>query len=111
MLQDTSNTPTTPAAAAPGASTAEAFNQMGLDHLLHNFDFVGMAVFITLCVMSFGSLFYMVVNAFRNARIRARTDKVVRTFWDTQNAQDAIQFMEQQPKSEPFSKIALDCAE
>jgi len=111
MLQDSSNTPTTPAAAAPGASTAEAFNQLGIDQLMHNFDFVGWAVFITLIVMSFGSLFYMVVNAFRNARIRARTDKVVRTFWDTQNAQDAIQFMEQQPKSEPFSKIALDCAE
>ncbi len=115
MLQDSSNIPTAAAATAPaaaaGPSNAEAFSQMGLDHLIHNFDFVGMAVFITLFLFSFGSLFYMVVNIFRNVRIRARTDKVMRTFWETPNAQDAIQFMEQQPKSEPFSKIALDCAE
>jgi biopolymer transport protein ExbB len=101
----------TPAAAGAVDSNAEAFQQMGLQNLAANFDFVGWAVFVTLILMSFFSLFYMVVNAFRNARIRTRTDKVVRTFWDTPNAQDAIQFMEQQPKSEPFSKIALDCAE
>jgi biopolymer transport protein ExbB len=116
MLQDPSNTPTAAAAATPAAadaagSTAAAFNNMGFDHLIHNFDFVGMAVFITLAIMSFGSWFYMVINIFRNVRIRARTEKVIRTFWETPNAQDAIQFMEQQPKSEPFSKIALDCAE
>ena len=110
MLQDPSNiTPVVPAPVGP--SNAEAMQQMGFNHLVHNFDFVSMAVFITLAIMSFGSIFYMAVNAFRNARIRARTDRIVRTFWETPNAQDAIQFMEQQPKSEPFSKIALDCAE
>ncbi|HEY2344808.1 MAG TPA: MotA/TolQ/ExbB proton channel family protein [Xanthomonadaceae bacterium] len=72
---------------------------------------VGLIVFLTLCLFSFLSLFYMIVNIFRNVRIRTRSDKVVATFWETQNAQDAIQFMEQQAKSEPFSKIALDCAE
>jgi biopolymer transport protein ExbB len=36
---------------------------------------------------------------------------VVRTFWETSNAQDAIRYMEEQPSSEPFSKIALDCAQ
>lgn len=113
MLQDSSTIPTAAAATTPAAApnAAAAFNDMGLDHLIQHFDFVGWAVFITLFLFSFGSLFYMVVNIFRNARIRARTDKVIRTFWDTPNAQDAIQFMEQQPKSEPFSKIALDCAE
>lgn len=115
-MQDTS-TPTTPVApsampaAVGGPSNAEAMQQMGFQNLVQNFDFVGWAVFVTLAVMSFGSWFYMVVNAYRNVRIRSRSDKVVRTFWDTPNAQDAIQFMEQQPKSEPFSKIALDCAE
>ena len=33
------------------------------------------------------------------------------TFWETPNAQDAIRFMEEQPKGEPFSKIALDAAQ
>ena len=72
---------------------------------------VGLIVFLTLCLFSFLSLFYMIVNIFRNVRIRTNTEKVIRTFWETPNAQDAIQFMEQQPKYEPFSKIALDCAE
>ena len=106
MLQDPSTaTPVTPAPVGP--SNAEAIQQMGFNHLVTHFDFVSMAVFITLAIMSFGSWFYMVVNAFRNARIRARTERIVRTFWDTPNAQDAIGFMEQQPKSEPFSKIEL----
>jgi biopolymer transport protein ExbB len=44
-------------------------------------------------------------------RLRGRADRVVSTFWETSNAQDAIRFMEEQPKSEPFSKIALDAAQ
>ena len=43
--------------------------------------------------------------------MRGRGNNVVGTFWETPNAQDAIRFMEEQPKSEPFSKIALDAAQ
>ena len=120
MLQDpttvTAAAATTPAATAPGvSSSAEAFNNIGFGHMWSTFvagdNVIGLMVFIVLIIMSTSSLFYMMVNIFRNARIRSRTDKVIRTFWETSNAQDAIQFMEQQPKSEPFSKIALDCAE
>lgn len=114
MLQDPSNT--IPAAAAtPAATTSGGLSDIGFGHMWQTFisgdNWVGLVVFITLFLFSFGSLYFMVVNAFRNARLKTRTEKVVRTFWDTPNAQDAIQFMEQQPKSEPFSKIALDCAE
>jgi biopolymer transport protein ExbB len=42
--------------------------------------------------------------------IRGRMDKVINTFWDTPSAQDAVRFLEQQPKGEPFSNIALDSA-
>ena len=42
--------------------------------------------------------------------IRARMERVIHTFWDTPSAQDAVRFLEEQPKGEPFSKIALDCA-
>ena len=113
MLQDP--TTATPAASGAGPSTAEAFNNIGFGHMWSTFisgeNPVGFMVFITLCVFMSGSLYYMMINIFRNARLHSRSDKVIRTFWDTPNAQDAIQFMEQQPKSEPFSKIALDCAE
>ncbi|MEO8742142.1 MAG: MotA/TolQ/ExbB proton channel family protein [Lysobacteraceae bacterium] len=116
MLQDSSTIPTAAAAATPASgSSTQAFNDIGFGHMWQTFmtgdNPVGLAVFITLFLFSFSSLFYMVVNIFRNVRIRTHSDKVIRTFWETQNAQDAIQFMEQQPKSEPFSKVALDCAE
>ena len=108
-------TPADPAAdagMAPGAvdSDAAALQQMGFDHLLGNLDFVGWTVLITLVVMSLGSWFYIVVNAIRNLSITAKMERVIRTFWDTPSAADAVRFMEDQTKSEPFSKIALDCA-
>ena len=108
-------TPADPAAdagMAPGAvdSDAAALQQMGFDHLLGNLDFVGWTVLITLVVMSLGSWFYIVVNAIRNLSITGKMERVIRTFWDTPSAADAVRFMEDQSKSEPFSKIALDCA-
>src|SRR6185503_532823 len=42
--------------------------------------------------------------------IRSRTDKVRHTFWETTSTQEAVRTMEDQPRWEPFSKIALDCA-
>ena len=84
---------------------------MGFDHLIQNFDVVGWAVFITLSVMSVMSWYWIIINFIKNMRLRGRADKVVGTFWETPNAQDAIRFMEEQPASEPFSKIALDAAQ
>ncbi len=100
-----------PAAAGGTANNAEALQQMGFSHMIQNFDAVGYAVFIILCVMSVGSWWYTVVNFIKNVVIASRADRVVRTFWETPNAQDAIRFMEEQPANEPFSKIALDCAQ
>lgn len=93
-----------------GTSDAQALEGMGFDHLIHNFDAVGMIVFIMLVVMSISSWYYIVVNLVKNMVIRSRADRVMSTFWETENAQDAIRYMEDQPKGEPFSKIALDCA-
>jgi biopolymer transport protein ExbB len=106
------------ASATVGGSAAEnaaAFNKMGFAHMFGTFldgsNIVGAVVFFVLVVMSFGSLWYMAVNFIKNSTIRSRADKVIRTFWETPNAQDAIRFMEEQPDNEPFSKIALDCAQ
>ncbi|HET6603111.1 MAG TPA: MotA/TolQ/ExbB proton channel family protein [Xanthomonadaceae bacterium] len=94
-----------------GDSDAAALQQMGFDHLITQLDIVGWVVLITLVVMSIGSWYFTIANALKYAVIRKRGDRVVRTFWETENAQEAIRFMEEQPRSEPFSKIALDCAE
>ena len=106
MLQET-----TTAAATAGNNNAAALQQMSFSHLLQNFDLVGWVVFITLAVMSVMSVYWIVINFLKNMRLRGRADRVVTTFWETTNAQDAIRYMEEQPKSEPFSKIALDAAQ
>ncbi|MBO9661618.1 MotA/TolQ/ExbB proton channel family protein [Dokdonella sp.] len=85
-------------------------SQMGFSDLIHNFDALGWIVFITLCLMSIMSIYFIVANFLRNAMIRGRMDRVINTFWETPSAQDAVRFLEEQPKGEPFSKIALDSA-
>ena len=84
---------------------------MGFDHLIQGFDGVGWIVFLTLSIMSVMSWYWIIINFIKNMRLRGRADRVVSTFWETTNAQDAIRYMEEQPKSEPFSKIALDAAQ
>jgi biopolymer transport protein ExbB len=107
MLQET----TAAAPAAAGGNNAAALQQMGFDHLLQQLDAVGWIVLITLVVMSVMSWYWIIINALKNSRLRGRGDRVTSTFWETPNAQDAIRFMEEQPRSEPFSKIALDAAQ
>ena len=107
MLQES----TAAAPAAAGGNNAAALQQMGFDHLITQLDFVGWAVLIVLTVMSLMSWYWIIINFVKNVRMRGRGDNVVGTFWETPNAQDAIRFMEEQPKSEPFSKIALDAAQ
>lgn len=85
-------------------------NQMGLKHLLEHMDAVGWVTFATLCIMGLLTIWFILVNTLRNTGVRSRASKVVRTFWETPNPQEAIRAMEAQPKGEPFSKIALDCA-
>lgn len=107
MLQETAAA----APAAAGGNNAAALQQMGFDHLIQNFDFMGWIVFLTLLIMSLMSWYWIIINAIKNMRLKGRADRVVSTFWETSNAQDAIRYMEEQPRSEPFSKIALDAAQ
>ncbi|WP_256645958.1 MotA/TolQ/ExbB proton channel family protein [Thermomonas paludicola] len=107
MLQETAAA----APAAAGGNNAAALQQMGFDHLIQGFDAVGWAVFLTLSIMSVMSWYWIIINFIKNTRLRGRAERVISTFWETSNAQDAIRFMEEQPKSEPFSKIALDAAQ
>ncbi len=105
-----------PAASAPpapiesGPNDADAFEKMGFMHMVQNFDWVGWTVFITLMIMSLVSWVYIVINTIRNTGITGRMERVIRTFWETPSAADAVRFMEEQPAGEPFSKVALECA-
>ena len=111
MLQETTQ------AAATTGSNADALKQMGFEHLAqemlsHPGDYaIQLIVAATLLVMSAISIYWIVINLIKNMRLRRSADRVVSTFWETPNAQDAIRYMEEQPRSEPFSKIALDAAQ
>jgi len=94
-----------------GNANAHALQQAGFDQLIHNFDWLGWLVFIVLVVMSVLSWYYIIFNLIRNSQVRARMSKVIEAFWHTPSPQDAIRAMEAQPAAEPFSKIALDCAQ
>ncbi|MFT4197975.1 MAG: MotA/TolQ/ExbB proton channel family protein [Pseudoxanthomonas sp.] len=105
------------AAASGGTNAAAALNQMGFSHLIGEMTsrpgeyVVSWAVLITLVVMSALSWYWTVINIIKAIRLRSQADRVVNAFWDTPNAQDAIRIMEEQPRNEPFSKIALDAAQ
>ncbi|CAN5701005.1 TonB-system energizer ExbB [soil metagenome] len=105
MLQETTNI------APAGVSDAAALQQMGFADMLQHMDIVGYTVLLTLLVMSAMSIYWIIFNFIRNMRLRGSSDRVINTFWETSNAQDAIRFMEEQPKREPFSKVALDAAQ
>jgi biopolymer transport protein ExbB len=104
-------------AAAGGANAAAALNQMGFEHLITEMTSqpskfaVSWAVLLTLVVMSAMSWYWTVINIIKSMRLKSQADRVTSAFWETPNAQDAIRAMEEQPKNEPFSKIALDAAQ
>ena len=89
-------------------STA-ALNQMGFGNLLSQADAVATAVLLLLLLMAVFSWYYIVTKALRAVAIRGLADGVVSGFWETASVTDGVKFLEKQRKSEPFSKIALDC--
>ena len=99
------------------AAGGNALSQMGFEHMMAEMiakpgDFaVSWIVFLTLVFMSAASWYWTVINIFRSSRLKAASERVPAAFWDAPNAQAAISAMEEQPASEPFSKIALDAAQ
>ena len=112
MLQET-----TQIVATAGDNAASALSQIGIYHLFVEMTSepgvfaVQWVVLITLVVMSGMSLYWILMNFFKNIALRRSADRVVRTFWDIPNIDDAIRYMEEQSNNEPFSKIALDAAQ
>ncbi len=110
MLQETT-------AAAGGNNAAQALNNMGFEHLISEMTatpgsyVVSWVVLITLLIMSALAWYWTIINFIKSMRLKGQAERVTGPFWDTANAQDAIRLMEEQPRNEPFSKIALDAAQ
>lgn len=85
-------------------------NQMGFRHMLEHMDTVGWVTMLVMLAMFLGSWFFIFMGAIRSSMVRSRADRVIEEFWSNANPQDATRAMEAQPASEPFSKVALDCA-
>ena len=99
MLQDILISAAAAATAAnPAASNAESLQKLGFSHMIQNLDIVSAGVLFFLVIMSVGAWWYTIVNLIKNLVVRSRADRVIRTFWETPNAQDAIRFMEEQPR-------------
>jgi len=102
---------------AGGANAADAMKKMGFGHMMEELmrapmEFaVQWIVLICLVVMSAMCWYWTVINAIKNTRLKGQADRVTNGFWEASNAQDAIRLMEEQPRNEPFSKIALDAAQ
>src|SRR5690606_18630480 len=105
MLQETTAAPVT------GGNNAQALTQMGFANLIEHMTVVNWIVFIVLIIMSVLSVYWIIYNFIKNISLKKNSDRVIATFWETPNAQDAIRFMEEQKKGEPFSKVALDAAQ
>jgi biopolymer transport protein ExbB len=89
--------------------TTTALTQMGFANLLGQADAVAIAVLLLLLLMAVFSWYYIITKALRAVAIRGLSDKVVNGFWDANTVPEGVTFLEQQRKSEPFSKIGLDC--
>ncbi len=103
--------------AAAAGGNSNALSQMGFEHLISEMTAspgeyaVSWIVLLTLVFMSAASWYWTVINIFRATRLKSQAARVTSLFWDAPNAQEAIRAMEEQPASEPFSKIALDAAQ
>ncbi len=109
MLQETT--------AAGPTTEASGLSQMGFGHMIGEmvgdpaYFAVQWIVLLTLVIMSAMCWYWTVINFLRNMRLKKRGHRVIDTFWETSDAQEAIRLMEEQPRYEPFSKIALDAAQ
>ncbi len=88
-----------------------AESQMGIGHLIEHMGFVGWLTFGIMAIMGLATLYYIVRNTIKNLSVRSNADAVVSQFWSTTNPQEAIRAMESYGANEPFSKIALECAQ
>jgi biopolymer transport protein ExbB len=82
---------------------------MGFANLISQADGVALAVLLLLLLMAVFSWYYILTKALRAIAIRSRSDAVVNGFWEAPSLPEGLKLLEKQRKSEPYSKIALDC--
>lgn len=93
-----------------GNTDSLALSKMGFAHLIDNADLVGMVAFTVMGIMSLLVWYYILYNALRLVSVRARTKRILDSFWEAKSPHDAIEQLRNEPDYEPFSKIALDAA-
>jgi biopolymer transport protein ExbB len=80
--------------------------QTGLMHFLAQTDAVGMFVFVLLLLMSVASWTVIVVKAWRYARGRQQSLRVMQGFWEASSFQQAIGQLGESGRDDPFGALA-----
>jgi biopolymer transport protein ExbB len=93
-----------------GNTDSLALSKMGFAHLIDNADLVGIMAGTVLGIMSLLVWYYILYNALRLISVRARTHRIMESFWEASSPREAIEQLRGEPEYEPFSKIALDAA-
>ncbi|MCB1599078.1 MAG: MotA/TolQ/ExbB proton channel family protein [Xanthomonadales bacterium] len=93
-----------------GNTDSLALSKMGFAHLIDNADIVGIVAFTVMGIMSLLVWYYILYNALRLVSVRARTQRIMESFWEASSPREAIEQLRSEPEYEPFSKIALDAA-
>jgi len=93
-----------------GNTDSLALSKMGFAHLIDNADIVGIVAFTVMGIMSLLVWYYILYNALRLVSVRARTQRIMGSFWEASSPREAIEQLRSEPEYEPFSKIALDAA-
>ena len=86
-------------------------SQMGLKDLIEHMGPVGWITFAVIVIMGLATVYYIIRNTIKNISVRSNADKVIEQFWSTSHPQEAWRAMEAFPANEPFSKIAMECAQ
>jgi biopolymer transport protein ExbB len=82
-------------------------NSYGFSAFVHQLDALGIAVALTLVVMSVITWYLIAVTALHIWRIRCRGESIVNRFWDAANLNDALHLLRDHHSGEPAAQLAI----
>ncbi|MGJ0428822.1 MotA/TolQ/ExbB proton channel family protein [Methylobacter sp.] len=76
-----------------------------LAHFLSQSDGVGQTLFALLAAMSIASWYFIIVKAWQGFRMRRRSAKFLKTFWDAASLDEIARYLNQHAPNEPFAYL------
>ncbi|WAK03686.1 MotA/TolQ/ExbB proton channel family protein [Methylobacter sp. YRD-M1] len=76
-----------------------------LTHFLAQSDGVGQTLFALLIAMSIASWYFIIVKAWQGARMRRRSARFLKTFWDAASLTEVARYLGNHALNEPFAYL------